>query len=299
MEDHLAYWLTVKLILQIIVCVVAYVLWNYLASKPLGQQTVLDMMIQDHIITSIVNNFTSGLIYLKFSDKYSHDMAMTLLAANQAALMGYLVQIMMIIIIRYLYIFHPGFMNETNDNVVILVTRSFLGLGALASVFLNDYGGEGGLEYNHLINSDFKKLQKSPTLWLTKGVVISNILLLLYTQARIELFKIQTHPSESINNLNRRKRKFRNKHSLFGSKHVAITLVLVLVFFLIILDLFIFPGSTDNVTKVLRTRVISSLIMQILFPLLWIRKNKKIQDFFFRTFFNRDTRRVVPNVIVK
>ena len=59
------------------------------------------------------------MIYLKFSDKYSHDMAMTLLAANQAALMGYLVQIMMIIIIRYLYIFHPGFMNETNDNVVI------------------------------------------------------------------------------------------------------------------------------------------------------------------------------------
>ena len=83
MEDHLAYWLTVKLILQIIVCVVAYVLWKYLASKPLGQQTVLDMMIQDHIITSIVNNFTSGLIYLKFSDNYSHDMAMTLLAATQ------------------------------------------------------------------------------------------------------------------------------------------------------------------------------------------------------------------------
>ena len=162
-----------------------------------------------------------------------------------------------------------------------------------------------------MINSDFKKPQKSPTLWLTKGVVISNILLLLYTQARIELFKIQTHPSESINNLNKRKRKFRNKHSLFGNKPVAITLVLVLVFFLMLVDLFIFPGSADNVAKVLRTRVISSLIMQILFPLLWIRKNKKIQDFFFRMFcsqemfqcpmtlFNRDTRRVVPNVIVK
>ena len=137
-------------VVQIIVCVVAYVLWKYLASKPLGQQTVLDKMIQDHIVTSIVNNFTSGLIYMKFSDKYSHDIAMSLLAANQAALMVYLLQIMMIIIIRYLYIFHPGFMNETSDNVVILVTRSFLGLGALASVLLNDYGGEGGLEYNYI-----------------------------------------------------------------------------------------------------------------------------------------------------
>ena len=150
MEDHLAYWFTFKLIIQIIVCVVAYVLWKYLLNKPLGQQTVLDKMIQDHIITSIVNNFTSGLIYLKFREQYSHDMAMALLAANQAALMIYLLQIMMIIIIRYLYIFHPGFMNETSDNVVILVTRSFLGLGALASVLLNDYRGEGGLEYNYI-----------------------------------------------------------------------------------------------------------------------------------------------------
>ena len=41
-------------------------------------------------------------------------------------------------------------MNETSDNVVILVTRSFLGLGALASVLLNDYRGEGGLEYNYI-----------------------------------------------------------------------------------------------------------------------------------------------------
>ena len=64
MEDHLAYWFTFKLIIQIIVC-------------------VLDKMIQDHIITSIVNNFTSGLIYLKFREQYSHDMAMALLAANQ------------------------------------------------------------------------------------------------------------------------------------------------------------------------------------------------------------------------
>ena len=83
MEDHLAYWFTFKLIIQIIVCVVAYVLWKYLLNKPLGQQTVLDKMIQDHIITSIVNNFTSGLIYLKFREQYSHDMAMALLAANQ------------------------------------------------------------------------------------------------------------------------------------------------------------------------------------------------------------------------
>ena len=198
--------------------------------------------------------------------------------------MVYLLQIMILIIIRYLYIFHPGFMNETSDNVVILVTRSFLGLGALASVFLNDYGGEGGLEYNHLINSDFKKLQRSPTLWLTKGVVISNILLLIYTQARIELFKIQTHPSESIHNLNKRKRKFRNKHSLFGNKPVAITLVLVLVFFLLLLDIFIFPGSTNNVAKVLRTRVISSLICRSCFLYFGSERTKRFRTLSFRCF---------------
>ena len=105
--------------------------------------------------------------------------------------MAWMLQIMATIAIRYLYIFHPGFMAETRDQMIILATRCFVGIGALASIFLNDYGGEGGPDYMYLTNSDSKTPQKSPTYWLTKVVLTLNVLLLIFTQVKIEMFKKQ------------------------------------------------------------------------------------------------------------
>ena len=201
--------------------------------------------------------------------------------------MAWMLQIMATIAIRYLYIFHPGFMAETRDQMIILATRCFVGIGALASIFLNDYGGEGGPDYMYLTNSDSKTPQKSPTYWLTKVVLTLNVLLLIFTQVKIEMFKKQTNPNGPTNNLNRRRIKFRSKNSIFGNKAVAITLVLLLAFLLLYLDWAYFPTNIKSNGKTLRTRAIGSIIMQILFPLLWIRKNKNIQDFFLRIWFSK------------
>ena len=287
MEGHLVFWFACKVIIQIIGCLIAYIVWKYITGKPLGQQTVLDKMIQDYIIINITNFFTSTFIYIKFSEQYTHEMAMCFLAINQAGLMAWMLQIMATIAIRYLYIFHPGFMAETRDQMIILATRCFVGIGALASIFLNDYGGEGGPDYMYLTNSDSKTPQKSPTYWLTKVVLTLNVLLLIFTQVKIEMFKKQTNPNGPTNNLNRRRIKFKSKNSIFGNKAVAITLVLLLAFLILYLDWAYFPTNVKNSGKTLRTRAIGSIIMQILFPLLWIRKNKNIQDFFFRMWFSK------------
>ena len=170
MSGHLAFWFACKVAIQIIGCLIAYVVWKYIASKSLGQQTVLDRMILDYIIINITNFFTSTFIYIKFSEQYSHEMAMWILAFNQAGLMAWMLQIMATIGIRYLYIFYPGFMAETKDQKIILATRCFVGLVALTSVILNDYG-EGGPDYMYLTNPDSKTPQKSPTYWLTKVVL--------------------------------------------------------------------------------------------------------------------------------
>ena len=198
-----------------------------------------------------------------------------------------MLQIMATIGIRYLYIFHPGFMAETKDQKIILATRCFVGLGALTSVFLNDYG-EGGPDYMYLTNTDFKTPNRSPTYGLTKGVLTINILFLIFTQIRIEIFKRHTNPNEMTNNLNGRRFKSRSKNSVFGNKTVAFTLVLLLAFLLLYLDWAYFPTNIKNNGKTLRTRAIGSLIMQILFPLLWIRKNKKIRGFFFRMCYSEE-----------
>ena len=140
----------------------------------------------------------------------------------------------------------------------------------------------------YLTNTDFKTPNRSPTYGLTKGVLTINILFLIFTQVRIEIFKRQTNPNEFTNNLNGRRFKSRSKNSVFGNKTVAFTLVLLLAFLLLYLDWAYFPTNIKNNGKTLRTRAIGSLIMQILFPLLWIRKNKKIRDFFFRMCYSEE-----------
>ena len=118
--------------------------------------------------------------------------------------MASLLQIMATILVRYLYIFYPGFMNETSDGKIVCVTRCFVGLGALVSAFLKDYAN--GPEYRYLTQTTSNALQEeAPTFWLFRVVLIANLLLLIITQVRIEMFKKQTNPSESNINLNRRK----------------------------------------------------------------------------------------------
>ena len=286
------YWFVAKLLVQIIACLINYVGWKYLASKPLGRQTILDTMIKDHIIVTTWNFISSTLIYIKFTEHYSHEVAMFVVTLNQLSIMAFLLQILVTIVTRYLYIFHPGFMNETSEKNIVITTRYFVGLGALASAFLDDFG-KGGPEYTYLTNSVIKEPKDMPSLWLLQVVLVLNLVFLIFTQVRIETFKKQTNPNEPIINLNRqpinrRRRKPKNKHSVVGNKFIAITIALVLIFLMVFLEFAFFPQNANGVAKALRTRVITSIIVHVLVPFLWIRKNKKFRNFFFRMISSED-----------
>ena len=154
-------------------------------------------------------------------------------------------------------------------------------------MFLNDYG-KGGAEYNYLTKPSAKESEeKHPSHWLIQLVLVSNLLLLIFTQARIEMFKKQTNQNEPIINLNRqpinrRIRKPKNKHSVLGNKFVAITIALLVIFIMVNLEFLLFSDNIKSLAKALRTRVITSIIVHILVPFLWMRKKKKVRDFFFR-----------------
>ena len=118
------YWLAILISVQIIASMINYVLWKYLKSKPLGQQTVLDVMIKDHIVVSTANFLARTLIYVKFTESYSHEVAMCILAFSVSGIMALLLQIFVTILIRYLYIFNNVFMNERSDLKIVMATRS-------------------------------------------------------------------------------------------------------------------------------------------------------------------------------
>ena len=294
MEDHVAYWFAAKNIAHTIACLIFYIVWKYSESKPLGQQTILDILIKDTIRIAVANFTFSNLIYIKFKDNYNHEETMGILTLTQSSMMAYLLQIMVTILIRYLYIFHPGFMHDKSDKNITRATRIFVGLGTLASPFLNDFG-KGGPEYAYLMNDD-KATEKDQgparTFSLFRGVLILDILLLIGTQIRIEMFKKETKPKTVTitlkTNRRNRPRRRKNKHSVFGNKGVAITFVLLLIFLMLVLEFVFFPSNIGSAAKALQVRVVSNIIMNIMIPLVWIRKNKKLHDFFFRAFCSQE-----------
>ena len=272
-----------------------YVVWKYLSSKPLGHRTVLDVLIKDNIVVCTICFITVTVIYLKFVDVYSHEAATIILMINQSATTAFLLQIMVTNGIRYLYIFNPGFMHDMEDQMISRATRIFVGLGSVASAFLND-AGKGGLEYNYLTNSKVDGiLVHQRKHWFFRSILILNMLMLIVAQARIEMFKKQTNPIQLY-------RKPKNKHSIIGNKSLAITFALVLLGLVIFLDLVLFPDNINMAAHGLRTRVVLSVIMNILLPIIWIRKNKKLHQFFFRAFcshglkVHQATATVEPNV---
>ena len=289
------FWLVLKLLQQIISCMIFYVVWKYLSSKPLGHRTVLDVLIKDNIVVCTICFITVTVIYLKFVDVYSHEAATIILMINQSATTAFLLQIMVTNGIRYLYIFNPGFMHDMEDQMISRATRIFVGLGSVASAFLND-AGKGGLEYNYLTNSKVDGiLVHQRKHWFFRSILILNMLMLIVAQARIEMFKKQTNPIQLY-------RKPKNKHSVIGNKSLAITFALVLLGLVIFLDLVLFPDNINMAAHGLRTRVVLSVIMNILLPIIWIRKNKKLHQFFFRAFcshglkVHQATATVEPNV---
>ena len=262
-------WLVFKLSSNVLACLIFYVVMKYLKRKPLGMQTVLDLMILDYMKLSVVGFVTSSLVYIKFTDKYSHEAAMMVMHLTHFTVTAILFQIMAYVIIRYVYVFYPGIAHETSDKKIMKVTRFFCAIGAFVSEFVDDF--EGVPEYHFLRGT--KKMDKDlekPTLVFFKGLLVIVLLVIIFTQARIEMFKKLRPTSPN-----------RNRQSMFKSPTIAIMLVMMCIALLVILEWAFSPASTDDseVVKTLRSRAIWNLISTLFLPLVMMKKNKKFQNY--------------------
>ena len=298
MDDVLKLWFAAKIIINFIALFIFYLYWKYLDNKPLGMQTVLDPMVKDFMLLNTIAFFTSSLVYIKFQDNYSHEVATTIIRINYATGgVAILLLLMATIIIRYLYIFHPGFLNETNDQTITRMTRSFVGIGSIVSVF-NESFATNGPEYQHLTGTMDDEDKPVPKLWILKGTLLIDFILLSFLQARIEIYERKMKKKPTINlkrgpvpaHRQSRQRKKRNKNSVFANSTLAITLVLLVVILGMVFEWTFFPRAigSNMAAKALRTRVISNTILTVILPILWIRKIKNFSMFVYVYFYDFD-----------
>ena len=167
-------------------------IWNYIfEKKTFGHaNSVLDLMICDYIKLNVFCFFSSYIVYIKFVDNCSHESILKVMHLTHFAVIAIILQIMAFFGIRYIYVFHPGLAHETSDKKIMMISRCFVGMGALISEFVDDFG-EGGPDYTYFkgISNEDSKNTKVPTFPVIKVAVVLTVLLLIFVQVRIELFK--------------------------------------------------------------------------------------------------------------
>ena len=300
MDDILKLWFAAKIIVNFIALFIFYLYWKYLDNKPLGMQTVLDPMVKDFMLLNAIAFFTSSLVYIKIQDNYSHEVATTIIRINYATGgVAILLLLMATIVIRYLYIFHPGFLYQFNDHTITWTTRSFVGIGSIVSVFMENFAKEGP-EYQYLTGTnndegdekDFNKFN------FLQGTLLTDFVLLSLLQAKIEIYERKMKKKPTINlkrgptpaHRQSRQRKKRTKNSVFANSTLAITLVLLVVILGMVFEWTFFPRAigSNMAAKALRTRVISNTILTVILPILWIRKIKNFSMFVYIYFYDFD-----------
>ena len=289
MDDILKLWFIAKVIVNFIAIFIFYLYWKYLDNKPLGMQTVLDYMVKDFMLLNILAFFTSSLVYIKFQDNYSHEVAVTIICFNYTTGgMAILLLLMATTIIRYMYIFHPGLMFETNDQTIMLLTRSFVGIGSIVCAFMENFT-KGGPEYQYLTGTSDDGIRDINKFRILQGILLVDFLLLFLLQAKIEIkstnFTISLNGGPVTCQENEKKE---TKNSVFGNSTLAVTFVLLVVILCMVLEWTFFPRAIGSnlPAKALRTRVISNTILTVILPILWIRKVKNFSMFVYIYFYD-------------
>ena len=273
MEAIVQFWLDMKVLFNLIASAILILIWKYLRNKPLGMQTLFDSMIKDYILIVFANFISSNLIFIKFKDEYSHEIAMTLIKIQTCVAVAMFLQIFIALIIRYMSIFHQGYLNDFKDSVIVFISRIFVGISAVVISILED-SGEGGAQYVFLTGKAFDPV-KAPKLVIFKAILLANFVLVIFVQVRIELLNRRLNSQlPYLSSSQKKSRKFLKNKFRYSA-------IVGGIFLLICLDYVISLGSgIDDSLKTLRIRVISGVLQNIVLPTIWIRKSKRFFNFF-------------------
>ena len=270
MDDGTRVWLILKIISNLTATKIINTIWNYLKKKPLGMQTLFDSTIIDSFRIISFNFITSSTLYIKVQDNYSHEVSMTLINLNRFVVLAWFFQAFFVMIIRYLSIFHQGFLNRFEDHKVIFAIRSLVTILSALAV-LDDFNMEGP-EYSYLVGKEMDP-EKIPKFRLFKAILILELLLVIFVQVKIKLLdgRINSNiPGHVLEMMKQRvaKRSRRTK--------VQFILLVTFIFILVSIEYLV---SMRSITKTLRTRVIVQTLVTIVIPVIWMKNNKRFFDY--------------------
>ena len=271
MEGSIIFLVTTKTLVDLVACGIFALVWMYINKKSLGMQTLLDQFVKDFICITILRDVATFLVFTKFTDNYSHQVASALIIFYHLAVIAFFNQIILTLVIRYLSVFHQTELNEINDKTIILVTR-FLNISwAIIAHFIDDFLS-GGPIYFFLTGVDTGSVSSN---YLSKIMLIVIIVVAIIVQVRIEHYKkkIQPQHAEDVQS---------DPNDLCSSR-IAVVIVSVVATMCVLLLWFGWSiHGSDSGTAIAKNLVISIVafsLLTIVLPCMIIKRNQNMYKF--------------------
>ena len=100
MNTEEIFYHTLRLIVVLGTILILGGVWKYLNKKPLGMQTLFDLMIQDLIIATFMKTICSQLVLFKFVQEYPYYLAFVLVYFDYISVWVFFLQIFVTVLIR-------------------------------------------------------------------------------------------------------------------------------------------------------------------------------------------------------
>ena len=170
--------------------VLIYQVRNYLNSKPLGLQTVLDSMAKDGIIIlglRLLINWTLVTLMNKIVPECNYYVALSIINLNVFLGLSLVVQCSTFSVIRYLFVFHFGFIASKSERKIEIITRTCVVVLASLCIIIDDF--TKSRQFLYLIHSQFKEEnvpeERYKSFITSITITCVSLLLMVVVQARI------------------------------------------------------------------------------------------------------------------
>ena len=281
MITEAVFWYIVRAISGIVSSFTAYVVLKYLNKKPLAMRTIFDEIIKDFIYFKIFDWLSIAFIdiVINFLIPLDNYLALLIIILRRTIFMAGICQLIAIILVRYLYVFHQTLLN--NEILVIFMIRLLVGSIALTSTLTLNL--ENMAAYYLLTG---KNHENKRFMYSTPTLIASMIclIILIVTEYRIEKFKKSVDSQQQLYEIQVMGEEEKRNCLLNYLKKISDRIVFRILFLLLLLFIIIriFNSAPLKGIYILRLRRISivNIVMLNIIPLILIVRNQKLFCFF-------------------
>ena len=118
---ELQVWLGLKAISEAVSIFNYQLMWKYLDCKALGMQTVFDQTLKGLIKSFVFYSITSWLCFVKIAEAYNETIALIIAKVHYFALIWIYLWALVVVLTRYMIIFHYDVLENVEDSKYIKV----------------------------------------------------------------------------------------------------------------------------------------------------------------------------------